>query len=212
MLIVHIEDESLLRDILRRGFRHADVPVDLHQFESGDDSLPFIRDHVAEIDLFILDIRLPGTLNGIQIAQRLREMGCPGSIVLTSAYYSSPDPNWLTALNVQYLPKPWYVFEIAKKLRTYCLDTPPEPAADSGESVETTDSPTPVLQPPSVSALLKGKNGTVPDQKTGEIIFSVNAGEETVRHEREELLESLLDETRPRRPMNFPFDAKLDLH
>src|SRR6185295_12943922 len=102
MLIVHIEDESLLRDILKRGFKHADVPIDLHQFESADDGMPFVGAHAQTIDLFILDIRLPGTLNGIQIAQRLRDMGCPGSIVLTSAYYSSPDPNWLTALSVEY--------------------------------------------------------------------------------------------------------------
>jgi DNA-binding response OmpR family regulator len=173
--------------------------------------LPFIGDHAATIDLFILDIRLPGTLNGIQIAQRLRDMGCPGSIVLTSAFYSSPDPNWLTALSVEYLPKPWYVFEIAKKLRTYCLNMPPEPEDGHGFSVETGHSDTPMHvsePPPSVVTLLKGRNGTSVEQKTGEIYFSVNAGEETVRHEREELLESLLEETRPRRPSNFPLDMK----
>ncbi len=207
MLIVHIEDESLLRDILRRGFKHADVPIDLRQFESADDAMPFICDHVPEVDLFILDIRLPGTLNGIQIAQRLREMGCPGSIVLTSAYYSSPDPNWLKTLKVEYLPKPWYVFEIAKKLQTYCLHAPSETKDVQSFSVVSEEPGVPTKAPqPSVSTLLHGKNGS--DQKTGELSFLVNAGEQTVRHEREELLESLLDETRPRRPANFPLDLK----
>ncbi len=200
MRIVHIEDESLLRDILRRGFKHAEVPIELHQFESGDDAMPFVVQNKQTIDLFILDIRLPGTLNGLQIAQRLREIGCPGSIVLTSAFYSSPDPNWLNTMKAEYLPKPWYVFEIAKKLRQYCLDSTPEPEETNGFSVAEVD-PDATLQRP-MAALLKGKNGAKPNGAS----FTVSISQEAERGDRQDLLDSLIDDTRPRRSDSIPLD------
>jgi DNA-binding response OmpR family regulator len=200
MLIVHIEDETLLRDILKRGFKHAEVPIELHQFETGDEAMPFVQDHLPTIDLFILDIRLPGTMNGIQIAQKLRDIGCPGSIVLTSAYYSSPDPNWLTALSIEYLPKPWYIFEISRKLRQYCLNSP---TGIQPDDLQVEDLPAEVLSKQPAVTAPNGKNGARPTEPPGGIGFSGRAGAQTQQHEREDLLDSWIDETRPRRPRDF---------
>ncbi len=195
MHVVHIEDDSLLRDILKRSFKHAEIPIDLHQFVCGDDALPYIQERRQAIDLFILDIRLPGELNGIQIAQRLREIGCPGSIILTSAYYSSPDPNWLATLKVEYLPKPWYILEIMRKLEQYQLrkeqleSVTKEVPADIAAATPTASLP-PLSLKQVQSILARSDEAIAPSTAT-------------LRHNRDELFEDLIDETQPHRPRDF---------
>jgi DNA-binding response OmpR family regulator len=122
MRIVHVEDDKLLRDILKRAFQLSNVQIELEQFGSGDEALPYIEQCSAGVDLFILDICLPGSLNGMQVAQKLRDLQFPGHIVLTSAY-GSPDPDWLVSLNLEYLPKPWYVRDLLLKLPQYRVAT-----------------------------------------------------------------------------------------
>ncbi len=122
MRIVHVEDDKLLRDILKRAFQLSNFEIELEQFASGDEALPYIEQCSAGVDLFILDICLPGSLNGMQVAQNLRDLQFPGHIVLTSAY-GSPDPDWLASLNLEYLPKPWYVRDLLLKLPQYRVGT-----------------------------------------------------------------------------------------
>ncbi len=121
MHVVHIEDDFTLQDILRISFKSVEEDVQLRQYTNADDALPYIQENAGVIDLFILDIRLPGSMNGLQIAQRIRELDCPGYIVLTSAY-SAPNREWLTAVRGEYIPKPWHVIELTKQLLQYRLD------------------------------------------------------------------------------------------
>jgi CheY-like chemotaxis protein len=119
MQIVHIEDDRPLRDILRLSMELMDAKLILQQFVSGDEAFPYILQHKDDIDLFLLDIRLPGTLNGLEIAERLRcELHVPGHIVITSAY-ASPAPDVLRRLQAQYYPKPWHILDITPKLLQY---------------------------------------------------------------------------------------------
>jgi DNA-binding response OmpR family regulator len=125
--IVHIEDDKPLKEILKIAFEAADPTVNLKQFISAEDALPYVEQHAAAIDLFILDIRLPGSINGLQMAQKLRDLQCPGFIVLTSAYLR-PSREMLTGLRSEYYPKPWHIYDITPKLLQYRL--PPKPSAD----------------------------------------------------------------------------------
>lgn len=120
--VVHIEDDSMLRDILQISFQVADSEIRLKQYTNGDDAIPYIEQNGQTIDLFILDIRLPGSLNGLQIAQKIRAMNCPGHLVLTSAY-SSPSREWLSSLSGEYFPKPWHILDLTRKLLQYRLDS-----------------------------------------------------------------------------------------
>ncbi len=92
--VVHIEDDRPLRDILRIALTATDSRINLHQFTTGGEALPYVEINRLAIDLFILDIRLPGSMNGLEIAKKIRELDCPGSIVLTSAY-GTPNPELL---------------------------------------------------------------------------------------------------------------------
>jgi DNA-binding response OmpR family regulator len=113
--VVNIEDDRPLRDILRVAFQVVDPYVKLQQFTSGDEALPYIEQNGQTIDLFVLDIRLPGTMSGIEVAQKIRELKYPGRIIVTSAYFS-PDANLLSSLNVEYFPKPWHIMDLTHKL------------------------------------------------------------------------------------------------
>ncbi len=127
--VVHVEDERPLRDILGVALRAVEPGIKLEQFISGDEALAYIQTNGKSIDLFVLDIRLPGSLTGIQVAQAIRDLHLPGHIVLTSAY-AAPDRDLLATLHGEYYPKPWHLFELTERLIKYRLDVPaPEPKA-----------------------------------------------------------------------------------
>ena len=115
MNIVHVEDEKPLKDILRTTLAAFGPQIKITQFTTGDDALDYIQKNIAGIDLFILDIRLPGKLNGIQLAEKIREMDCAGSIVITSAF-SRPTQQVLSELHCEYYRKPWHLSELMQKL------------------------------------------------------------------------------------------------
>jgi response regulator of citrate/malate metabolism len=118
MNIVHVEDEKPLKDILKTTLATFDPSVNIIQFTTGDDALTYIQKNSESIDLFILDIRLPGTLNGVQLAEKIRQMHCPGHMVITSAF-SRPSPETLTTLRCDYYRKPWHLVELMQKLLHY---------------------------------------------------------------------------------------------
>ena len=119
--IVHVEDDLSLNDILKVTITAAEPTANLHQFISGDDALLYIKDHCNVIDLFILDIRLPGKTNGLEVAQEIRNLGCPGFIMMTSAF-SSPGQEWLASNKAEFVPKPWHILELTQVLLKYRLE------------------------------------------------------------------------------------------
>jgi DNA-binding response OmpR family regulator len=128
--VVHLEDDGPLRDILKVALKAAEPQIDLHQFISGDEAVRYIEQFGQEIDLFVLDIRVPGSLNGMQVAQKIRELKCAGTIVVTSAY-RPPDRDLLNSLSCEWFPKPWHLMDTTQKLfqlarqRDGRRDTPP---------------------------------------------------------------------------------------
>ncbi len=126
--VVHLEDDGPLRDILKVALKAAEPQIDLHQFISGDEALNYIVQYGQSIDLFVLDIRVPGSLNGMQVAQKIRDLKCPGTIVVTSAY-RPPDRQLLDSLHCEWFPKPWHLMDATQKLFQLAKDR------DSGKTL-----------------------------------------------------------------------------
>jgi two-component SAPR family response regulator len=124
--IVHVEDDKPLKEILKVAFEAVDPHVQLQQFISADEALAYMDANRQTIDLFILDIRIPGSMNGLQLAQKIRQLGCPGHIVLTSAYLR-PSRDMLATLRAEYYAKPWHIYDITPKLLQYRLPANPLP-------------------------------------------------------------------------------------
>lgn len=113
--IVHLEDERSLREATRIALKALEPDVDLRQFEDSDTALDYIEQHTSTINLYLLDIRVPGSIDGLQVAQKIVELDTTGAIVFTSAY-DSPKREVLDKLNAQYLRKPYGIEPTAKML------------------------------------------------------------------------------------------------
>jgi hypothetical protein len=104
MKILHLEDDGPLREILEVALKATAPTCEIHQFVNSDDALRYATENVQTVDLYILDVRVPGSMNGLQMAEKLRALDCPGVIVITSAY-RAPDEavlrRWL-----RMVPKP----------------------------------------------------------------------------------------------------------
>jgi len=119
--IVQIEGNDPMADVLKIALDAAEPELVLAQFITGDDAISYIRDHAADIDLFILDVRLPGYLTGLQLAAFIRAIHCPGFIVFTSGY-GTPKREILNALRSEFIPKPWHIPELTQNLFKYHIE------------------------------------------------------------------------------------------
>lgn len=115
MEFLHLEDHEPLREVLKVALMAADPSLKIIQFEDSDSAVAYIEQHKNEIDLFILDIRVPGALDGIEVAQKIRALGCEGAIVLTSAY-GRPEQDFLNTYRCVWMAKPWHLVDSARKL------------------------------------------------------------------------------------------------
>jgi two-component SAPR family response regulator len=115
MRVLHLEDDGPLREILAAAMIAVAPDCQLRQFKSSDNALMYASKHGKSVDLFIVDIRVPGDMNGLEFAQKVRELNCPGVIVITSAY-SPPEESLLEEIKGKWYPKPWHIFETTQKL------------------------------------------------------------------------------------------------
>lgn len=126
MNIVHVEDEKPLKDILRTTLAALDPNIKMVQFTTAEDALAYIEQNLTSIDLFILDIRLPGHMNGVQLAEKIRELKWSGNMVITSAFLR-PSSEVMMKLNCEYYRKPWHLVELMHKLQNYKAKITPKP-------------------------------------------------------------------------------------
>jgi len=108
--IVHLEDEKDLRNVFAEVIAIIDSDVNLKQFSNAEDSLGYISEFGKTVNVFVLDIRVPGPLTGLDLAAKIRELGCDGHIIITSAY-QMPPAELLESLRAEYIGKPWDVPE-----------------------------------------------------------------------------------------------------
>ena len=121
--VVQIDGDRHSRTLLKSIFRVAEPGINLRQFATADDALAYIEHQGKIVDLFIIDIPLSGKMNGIQCAQAVRDLECPGFIVLTSAY-AAPSYEMLVSLQSEFCAKPWHILTLARQLPQYKLARP----------------------------------------------------------------------------------------
>ncbi|GAB1422606.1 hypothetical protein MASR2M15_28430 [Anaerolineales bacterium] len=115
MIILHLEDDGPLREVLKISLMAADPTVHVQQFIDSDSALQYITENIDSIRLFVLDIRVPGELNGLEVATKIRELGSLRPIVMTSAY-RKPSSDFLNGLQAIWLPKPWHILDAPDRL------------------------------------------------------------------------------------------------
>ncbi len=115
VVVYHLEDEFSLRTIIKTYVNYLASDIELVQFENSDHMMAALAKSLPTVDLFLLDIRVPGERNGQEVAERLRQLNYRGPIVITSAY-DVPKREWLRKWKCDWLIKPTDAIELRKQL------------------------------------------------------------------------------------------------
>jgi DNA-binding response OmpR family regulator len=105
-----IEDEALVaRPIIQVLERHGHK---VRYIDNGLDAWKHLEGHLADYDLLIIDVNLPG-MNGVDIVARARERDFQGRIFMVSGRFTSSDMSALTRLRIDHsLTKPFNVQQL----------------------------------------------------------------------------------------------------
>lgn len=112
MKVLVVDDEPLARERLQRLLVTVQPDAECLTAASGEEALEQVA--IAEPDLLLLDIRMPG-MDGIEVATRLEALANPPAVIFCTAY----DEYALEALQhhaVAYLLKPVREAELARAL------------------------------------------------------------------------------------------------
>ena len=103
--ITYVEDEPSIAQLLVSGLGLFGIEV-RPVYMSAEELLKNTHSpNFIEADLFFFDIRLP-KMTGVDLARELRKQGEQRPFVLVSAW-PSPSQEELTALQAEFLPKPF---------------------------------------------------------------------------------------------------------
>lgn len=93
------------------------IPVDYHKFDNGKDMLNYFDEH-GEIDVFILDIKMPG-LNGAKIAEIVRSKSSRCTIIFLTSIIDYVLRGYEIGIN-RYWMKPLSYKKFKDEMRTIC--------------------------------------------------------------------------------------------
>ncbi|NDJ35229.1 MAG: response regulator [Chloroflexi bacterium] len=116
--VAYVEDEPAIAELLRSGLDLFGMEVnpiygdgnEAYNAIIGGDPL------IAECDVLIIDIRLPGGMTGLELGAKLREAGEARPILIVSAY-QPPARSELEAINAHFMPKPFDFAGIVQKIQ-----------------------------------------------------------------------------------------------
>ena len=111
MRILLVEDDPLVRELVVEALREEGYDV-IHA-SNGEEALAWCKRRVADVP--IIDIRLPGQVDGWQIAERCREHD-PGLPVIYATGFSQVQPRPVPGS--LFLPKPFHPLEIIEALKS----------------------------------------------------------------------------------------------
>ena len=103
-----VEDEPLVRELAAALLEESDLRV--VECEDAEQALASLCKYGEDIALIFADVRLPGLLDGVDLAQRANMMWPHITMVVTTGYPGAR----LEALpdNVVYMPKPWLALDV----------------------------------------------------------------------------------------------------
>ncbi|GGC63296.1 response regulator [Chelatococcus reniformis] len=114
LTILVVEDEWLVRDMVAREL--SDVGYRVLQSETADEAMILLAQH--HVDLLLTDIRLPGELDGWDLAERARLRRPDMQIIYATAYSTErprPVPRSVVIQKPYRLPE--IVAAVSKQLR-----------------------------------------------------------------------------------------------
>jgi CheY-like chemotaxis protein len=103
-----IEDQPEVRDLAAAILEETDL--DVVETGSAEEALNFLREHAPEVAMIFADVKLPGNIDGVDVA-RIAAHSWPWiKVVVTSGAMDRP----LNELprTAKFMPKPWRAFDV----------------------------------------------------------------------------------------------------
>jgi CheY-like chemotaxis protein len=117
MHIVHLEDETDLAEMLRLALVTLEPDLKVKYFPAWEKAAGYLERTWQYIDLFVIDVRLSGAVDGFEAVRKIREMGSNVPVFLTSAF-ERPDRDILNELDCVWVAKPWYMMTLTQQILT----------------------------------------------------------------------------------------------
>jgi len=114
--VLHLEDETGVSEIVKTTILLLEPACSLIQCVDSDAAIAHLETYKDELDLLLLDIRVPGSTDGIGVARRARELRYAGAIAFTTAF-QPPKLELLRELDCIWLPKPVPLNKMQNTLR-----------------------------------------------------------------------------------------------
>src|SRR5919107_5045993 len=102
-LALIVEDDADVRDLAAALLE--ETPLDVVEVESAEAALDCLQERGGEVAMMFADVRLPGTMDGVQLAKAACKLWPTVRIVLTSGDSSAGLANLPEC--VTFMPKPW---------------------------------------------------------------------------------------------------------
>jgi CheY-like chemotaxis protein len=103
-----IEDEPEVRSLAATILEETDLHV--VEMESAEEALAYLRENARDVAMIFADVRLPGPIDGVDVARRAADAWPWIKVVLTSgAMDHSLDELPDTAT---FMPKPWRALDV----------------------------------------------------------------------------------------------------
>lgn len=103
-----VEDDPDVRELAAALLEETDLRV--VECEDAEQAFGVLAREGEDVALLFTDIRLPGLLDGVDLARRVKALWPHVSVVITSGY-SARRPEMLPD-NIVYMPKPWLALDV----------------------------------------------------------------------------------------------------
>jgi DNA-binding response OmpR family regulator len=100
--ILLVEDEVLIRFALADYLRESGHKV--YEAHNGEEAIQFLSFYRAEIDVVFADIKLPGTIDGLELARWVKKNRPEAALMLTSGNARTPATDDIA--DIPYFAKP----------------------------------------------------------------------------------------------------------
>jgi CheY-like chemotaxis protein len=101
-----VEDDPHLRELAAALLEETDLRV--VECEDAEAAFSFLCREGDDVALIFVDIRLPGLLDGMDLARRVRALWPQAFVIVTSGF----SPEGEMPDNVVYMPKPWLALNV----------------------------------------------------------------------------------------------------
>ena len=103
-----VEDEAQVRDLAAAILEETDLSV--VEAETAEEALAFLRENAPDVGMIFADVKLPGAIDGVDIA-RIAALSWPWiKVVLTSGAMDHPLED--LPRSATFMPKPWRALDV----------------------------------------------------------------------------------------------------